>query len=70
VKLSTLLIVLAGLLSLTTMRWSELRDRRTISQIYRDARAGKQRSSAYQRLVGWGSLLLLVVGVYLALTWR
>jgi hypothetical protein len=69
-KLGTLLIVLGGLLSLTTTRWSRLWDRRTVSQIYADAKGGRLRHSTYQRVVGLTSLGLVVVGAYLALTWR
>jgi len=69
-KLSTLLILLAGLLLATTQKWSQMWDRRTISQIYRDAKAGKQRSTLYARIIAPISLTLIVIGTYLALTWR
>jgi hypothetical protein len=70
VKTSSLLIALGGMLALTTMRWSQLLDRRTISQIYRDAQGGGVRSSAYQRVARPVSALLVAAGTYLAFTWR
>lgn len=70
-NLSTLLIVLGGLLAATTAKWSTIiKDKRTISQIYQDAKTGKPRSSLYAKIVAPVSLLLIIVGMYLALTWR
>jgi hypothetical protein len=69
-KLSTLLILLGGLLSATTLKWSQIRDRRTIGQIYQDAKAGKQRTTLRARISGYLSLILVLTGIYLALTWR
>lgn len=69
-KLSTLLILLGGLLSATTLKWSQMWDRRTISQIYQDAKAGKQRATLYARIIAPISLTLILIGMYLALTWR
>jgi hypothetical protein len=70
VKSSSLLIALGALLGLTTMRWSQLLDRRTISQIYRDAMSGGMKSSAYQRVARVVSVLIVGAGFYLAFTWR
>lgn len=70
-KLSTLFMILGGLLAATTMKWPIItRDKRTISQIYQDAKAGKLRSSLYAKIVAPVSLLLIIIGTYLALTWR
>jgi hypothetical protein len=69
-KLSTLLILLAGLLLATTLKWSQVWERRTIGQIYQDAKAGKQRATLYARIIAPISLVLIIVGIYLALTWR
>jgi hypothetical protein len=69
-KLSTLVIIFGGLLSATTIKWSKIWDRRTISQVYQDIKAGKQRATVYERIVAPLSLTLIVIGMYLALTWR
>ena len=71
-KLSFLLICLGGLLSATTLSWSQLwaGDRRTFKQLYQDARVGKLRSTLYAKIVTPISAGLIVAGVYLALTWR
>ena len=69
VQLSTLLMILASALSLTTTRWSQLWDRRTLTQIAKDIRSGKQpRPSMYARIVFPVTLVLLVAGIYLAVT--
>jgi hypothetical protein len=69
--LGTSLIILGGLLAATTMKWPLItRHQRTIHQIYQDARAGKMRSSPYARIVAPVSLLLIIIGMYLALTWH
>jgi hypothetical protein len=70
-KLSTLLILLGGLLAATTVSWSHVwRLRQSFDQLYRDAKAGKLRSSRYARIVAFVSLALIIAGMYLALTWR
>ena len=69
-KLSTLLITLGGLLAATTMKWSQFWDRRTLNQIYQDAKAGRLRSTSYQKIATPVAVALIVVGTYLALTWR
>jgi hypothetical protein len=70
-KLSTSLMVLAVLLTATTWKWPFFRwDDRTIGQIYQDVKAGRQRSSPYARGVAPVALLLMIISVYLALTWR
>jgi hypothetical protein len=69
-KLSTLLIVLAGLLSATTLKWSQIWNRRTLTEIYQDAKAGKLRSTLYAKIIAPISFILILVGMYLALTWR
>ena len=62
--------MLGGLLSATTMRWSDLWDRRTISQIYQDAKDGRARASTYAKIIVPVSLALIAAGVYLATTGR
>jgi hypothetical protein len=69
-KLSTLLILVGGLLSATTLKWPQIWDRRTLSEIYRDAKAGKLRTTLYAKIVGRVSLIIIFVGIYLAFTWR
>jgi hypothetical protein len=69
-KLSTLLIALGGLLAATTLRWSQIRDRRTLNEIYQDAKAGKLRTTLYAKIITPVSLVLTIVGIYLALTWQ
>lgn len=70
-KLSTLLLILGGLLLATTRKWPIITwDKRKISEIYRDAKGGKQRSSLYTKIVAPVSLLLIIIGTYLELTWR
>ncbi|HUA26420.1 MAG TPA: hypothetical protein VMA54_19990 [Steroidobacteraceae bacterium] len=70
-KLSTLLMLLALLLIATTRKWPFFkRDNRTIGQIYRDIKAGRQRSSLYARIVNPVALLLFIISIHLSLTWR
>jgi hypothetical protein len=70
-KLSTLLMILGGLLAATTMKRPLFTGyKRTVRQIYQDAKAGKQRSSLYAKIVAPVSLMLIVIGTYLAFTWR
>lgn len=69
-KLSALLMLLGVLLAATAGKWPIFRwDSRTIGQIYQDAKAGRQRSSLYARIVAPVALLSIVIGMYLALTW-
>jgi hypothetical protein len=67
---STLIIIAGGLLSATAIDWSELQSQgqRRISDIYRDAKAGRIRSSLYRKLATLASLVLIVVGFYLAIS--
>jgi hypothetical protein len=67
---STLIIIAGGLLSATTFSWSELRSQghRRISDIYRDAKAGRIRSSLYRKFASLASLILIIVGLYLAIS--
>ena len=69
-KLSTLLVTLGALLAATTFKWSETWDRRTLKQVYQDAKARRLRSTLYQRIATPVAAALIVVGIYLALTWR
>ncbi|MGB6488423.1 MAG: hypothetical protein WBE91_16220 [Steroidobacteraceae bacterium] len=70
-KLSALLTILGGLLAATTRKWPIFTgDKRMVGQIYRDAKAGKQRASLYAKVVAPVSLMLIIIGMYLALTWR
>jgi hypothetical protein len=59
-------MIAATLLSATTFKWSQLRGQRTISDIYREAKAGRLRSSPYQKITALLSLVLVAVGMYLA----
>jgi len=70
VKLSSLLICLGGLLAATTLSWSQLWDRRSVKELFRDARVGKLHSSAYAKVAAPVSFALIVSGTYLAFTWR
>jgi hypothetical protein len=45
-----------------------LRTRRTLGDIYREAKAGRLRMSPYRAIAGPVSLVLMVVGVYLAIS--
>lgn len=65
-KTSTLVILAAGLLAATTFKWSELRTRRTVGDIYREAKAGRLRISLYRTIVSLATLILIIVGMYLA----
>lgn len=60
----------AVLLSATTSKWSELwtGTRRTLREIYREARTGKLRSSPYQKFATVASLSLIVIGIYLLIS--
>jgi hypothetical protein len=69
-KLSFLLIILGGLLAATSLRWSQIWDRRPMKQIYQDIKVGKQRSTLYQKIAAPVSFALVIVGLYLAFTWR
>ena len=69
-KLSFLLMCLAGLLGATTMNWSQLWDRRSLTQLHHDVRVGMLRVGLYTMIVAPVSVALLVAGLYLALTWR
>ena len=69
-KSSTLLICLGWLLSMSTTRWSRSIYRRTLPQIYQEAKSGGFKSSAYQKVVTLISFLLIFTGVYWALTGR
>ena len=69
-KLSTLLMLLGGVLSATTFKWSRIWDRRTMSEIYQDIKAGKQRATLYERIVAPISVTLIAIGIYLSFTWR
>ena len=67
-RTSTLVIFAAGLLAATAVNWSELQSRRTLGDIYREAKAGRLRISPYRLIAGPASLFLLIVGMYLALS--
>jgi hypothetical protein len=69
-KPSSLLITLGALLSATTFKWSELWDRRTLREICQDAKAGKLHTTLYTKIVAPVSVVLIIVGTYLDLTWR
>lgn len=69
-KLSALLISLGGFLSATGLIASEMWSRRSIKQVYLEVKAGKGRVGLYAMVVAPVSLALIIVGLYLALTWR
>jgi hypothetical protein len=68
VRTSTLITSAGGLLAATAIKWSDLRTRRTLGDIYREAKAGRLRMSPYRAIAGPASLVLIVVGTYLAIS--
>jgi hypothetical protein len=68
--LSSLLVILGGLLAATTVKWSQILDWRTLNQIYQDAKAGRLHSTWYQKIATPVAAALILVGLYLALTQR
>jgi hypothetical protein len=68
VKTSTMITTAGGLLAATAINWSDLRTRRTLGDIYREAKAGRLRMSPYKAIAGPVSLLLIVLGTYLAIS--
>jgi len=69
-KLSTLLICLGALLSATGLTWSKMSSRRSAKQIYLEVKSGRARVGVYAMIITPISLLLIIAGFYLALTWR
>jgi hypothetical protein len=70
-QLSTLVIILGSVLTLTITRWSVIWDRRTLTQVAEDIRSGKEpRSSTYAKIVTPTAFVLMVAGIYLAVTGR
>jgi hypothetical protein len=67
-RTSTLVILAAGLLSATTLKWSELKRNQTLGQIYKEAKAGRLRMSAYKKFASLASFAMIVFGMYLALS--
>jgi len=67
-RTSTLVVFAAGLLAATMVKWSELRTGRTLGDIYREAKAGRLRISPYRLIAGPTSLILVIGGIYLALS--
>lgn len=67
-KTSTLLILAAGLLAATTFKWSDPRLRQNLGDLYREAKAGRLRTSTYRKLAGFASLVLIIVGMCLAIS--
>jgi len=70
VKLSLLLICLGGLLAATALGFTPVWDRGAIKQLHQQMKRGKLPVSLYAKIVGPLSLMLVIVGMYLALTWR
>ena len=70
-KLGTALLLIGLLLSLTTRKsmWPTI-DKRTIGQIYTDAKTGSLRSSRYKKVIAMISILLAIIGTYLSITSR
>jgi hypothetical protein len=70
-KLSALLICLGGLLAATALTWSKMSTRRTIKQVYADVKSGREpRVGVYAMIIAPVSVVLILAGFYLALTWR
>jgi hypothetical protein len=70
-KLSALLICLGGLLSATALTWSKMSTRRSIKQVYADVKSGREpRVGIYAMIIAPVSVVLILAGFYLALTWR
>jgi cell division protein FtsX len=69
-KLSLLLICLGGLLAATALSWTQVWERSSIKQLHQLLKSGSLSVSLYAKIVGPLSLTLVMVGMYLALTWR
>ena len=69
-KLSLLLICLGGLLAATALGWTQVWDRNSIGQLHQQLKSGRLPVSLYATIMAPLSLMLVIVGVYLALTWR
>jgi hypothetical protein len=70
-KLSALLICLGGLLAATALTWSKMSARRSVKQVYLDVKSGRElRVGIYAMIIAPVSLVLIIAGLYLALTWR
>jgi hypothetical protein len=70
-KLSALLICLGGLLAATALTWSKMSTRRSIKQVYADVKSGREpRVGIYAMIIAPVSVVLILAGFYLALTWR
>jgi hypothetical protein len=70
-KLSALLICLGGLLAATALTWSKMSTRRSIKQVYADVKSGREpRVGVYAMIIAPVSVVLILAGFYLALTWR
>jgi hypothetical protein len=65
---STLLIIAALAVSATAFKWSQLRNWRGLLDIQRGMKDGRLRISPYQHIAGFLSLVLTVVGLFLALS--
>ena len=70
-KLSALLICLGALLAGTALTWSKMSARRSIKQVYEDVKSGREpRVGIYAMIIAPVSVVLILAGFYLALTWR
>ena len=70
-KLSALMICLGGLLAATALTWSKMSTRRSVKQVYLDVKSGRElRVGVYAMIIAPVSLVLIIAGLYLALTWR
>jgi hypothetical protein len=69
-KLSLLLICLGSLLAATALWWTPVWDRNTIKLLYQQVKSGRVPVGVYAKIMAPVSLTLVLVGVYLALTWR
>jgi uncharacterized membrane protein len=69
-KLSLLLICLGSLLAATALGWTPVWDRNTIKLLYQQLKAGRVPVGVYATIMAPVSLTLVLLGMYLALTWR
>jgi hypothetical protein len=69
-KLSLLLICLGGLLAATALGWTQVWERSAIKRLHQLLKSGSLPVSLYAKIVGPLALMLVIVGMYLALTWR
>jgi len=65
-RTSTFMIMGGGVLAAMTVKWADLRSKRTVGDVHRAARAGRIRSTMYSTITTMASLFFMVFGTYLA----